>query len=160
MISRVLLTLALASSVALTATDKEKEFKLGARTKLVAGLAITAAAATFATGVYKGNWAATPSVQEALKLGSMSVGLLTGLGCAAVEDYAQTIVYGRDNNKLLPIAMPLSYMAEIHARQHSLVFLECCTPDNLYNSPQAQSSQICSWASYLAYHGARYLDNN
>ena len=142
MISRIALTLALASSVAITAAqEKTEKCPLGQNTKVVAGLAAVGGLAAVAYGSYSLQNQATVA----------GIGVLTGLGCAALEQYTQ---YYLANNKLMPFVVASSWVAERNMRGQTIFDMGVYTTDN------SRLSRQVSWASYLVYLAARYTDGD
>lgn len=138
MIARLCITLTLASALCTTATlEAKREFNPGTKTKLVAGLAITAGLAGLVHGISN----------RSHKVFASSIGILTGLGCAALEHYTQTMI---SNDKLMPFIMASSWTAEKSVRFQAYADVGITEP--------AIESRKASWASYLVYHVARYAD--
>jgi hypothetical protein len=141
MISRIALTLTLASSLAATAAETGEKCPLGYNTKLVAGLAAASGFAAIAYGTQSGHPEAT----------AIGIGALTGFGCAALEHYTQHYVA---NNKLTPWIMATSWTAERSMRTAIMADMSLYTPNNV------TISRLTSWASYALYRAARNIDNN
>lgn len=138
MIARLCVTLIFANALCTTAAlEAKREFNPGTKTKLVAGLAITAGLAGLVQGISN----------RSDKVFAGGVGILTGLGCAALEHYTQTMI---SNDKLMPFIMASSWTAERYAR------FQACADVGI--TPPGNESRKASWASYLVYHAARYAD--
>lgn len=143
MISRLFLTLALASSLSLAAaSEAEKGYRLG----VVTGVTFTAGLIALASGFYTNS----PDTKSA------GIGILTGLMCARLEHYAQKLL----SDNLLPLA-PISWGAERSMRSQALIdngiaLSKPGSRNTLHATNAANAARAASWISYLTYHGARY----
>lgn len=138
MISRIVLTLALASSFALTAAqEKPKTETVKTQQKLAKNFSkIALTAAVLTTGVGLGT--------NHPGLTGCGIGLLTGLACAAYE------------NK--PDGYPiLSWIPEIAARAAIIGVIFGKLPMAAIQ-PILGGSTIGAWIGYLGYHTATYID--